>query len=57
MSDKLIRYIGDAFHINIFYIDFDDENKIKYTGDADFIVFKKIVIMIKTKNQYLLVSG
>jgi hypothetical protein len=54
MSDKLIRYISDAFHINIFYIDFDDENKIKYTGDADFIVFKKILIMVKTKNQYYL---
>lgn len=54
MSDKLIRYIGDAFHINIFYIDFDDDNKIKYAGDEDFIVFKKIVIMAKTKNQYYL---
>ena len=53
-TDKLIRVVSDVLHINIFYIDNDDGNKIKYVGD-DFIVFKNILLLLKTNNVFYLI--
>ena len=53
-NDKLIRIICDILHINMFYIDNDDENKIKYVG-GDFIVFKKIILMLKMNNIFYII--
>jgi hypothetical protein len=53
IDDKIIRYISDALHINIFYI---DKEKIKYVG-GDFIVFKKIVLLLKYNNNYYLIHN
>ena len=49
ISDNLLRVISDILHVNLFYIDNDDNNKIKYVG-GDFIVFKNIIILLKMKN-------
>lgn len=52
INDKIIRYVSDVFHINIFYM---DENNIYYTG-GDFIVFKKIILLLKYNNIYYLIG-
>jgi len=50
LDDKVIRYVSDALHINIFYIKND---KIYYTG-GEFIVFKKIVFLLNYDDTYYL---
>lgn len=50
LDDKVIRYVSDALHINIFYI---KNNKIYYTG-GEFIVFKKIVLLLNIDDSYYL---
>ena len=56
ISDKIIRYASDALHINIFYIDNDDDNKIKFVG-GDFVPFKKIILLLKIKSIYYLICS
>jgi hypothetical protein len=51
IDDKLIRYVSDALHINIFYI---KNNKINYVG-GEFIVFKKIVLLLNVNDKYYLI--
>ncbi len=53
ITDKVIRYVSDALHINIFCIDHKTQ-QINYYG-GDFIVFKKIAILVKHSNKYYLV--
>jgi hypothetical protein len=48
-TDNLFRVVCDILHINMFYIDYDDNNKIKYVG-SDFIVFKNIILLLKINN-------
>ena len=50
LDDKVIRYVSDALHINIFYI---KDDKIYYPG-GDFIVFKKIVLLLNYNNTFYL---
>jgi len=50
VDNKVIRYVSDALHLNIFYIDGDDTC---YVG-GDFIVFKKMIFMLKYNNRYYL---
>lgn len=52
VDNKIIRYVSDALHLNILYI--DGEN-ICYVG-GDFIVFKKMIIMLKYNNKYYLLT-
>ena len=52
IDNKVIRYISDALHLNIFYIDGDDTC---YVG-GDFIVFKKMIFMLKYNNRYYLLA-
>ncbi len=51
IDDKVIRYVSDALHINIFYIKND---KIYYAG-GEFIVFKKIVFLLNYNDRYYLI--
>ncbi len=53
VTDKIIRYVSDALHINIFCIDYKTQ-EVNYYG-GDFIVFKKIAILMKHDNKYYLV--
>ena len=48
VDNKIIRYVSDALHLNIFYI---DGNNINYVG-GDFIVFKKMIFIKNEKNIY-----
>jgi len=50
LDNKLIRYVSDALHINLFVLDGD---KINYYG-GDYYVFKKIVVLVKYKEKYYL---
>jgi hypothetical protein len=52
VDNKVIRYVSDALHLNIFYIDGDDTF---YVG-GDFIVFKKMIFMLKYNNRYYLLT-
>lgn len=52
VDNKVIRYVSDALHLNIFYIDGDDTC---YVG-GDFIVFKKMIFMLKYNNRYYLLT-
>jgi hypothetical protein len=52
INDKVIRYISDALHVNIFYM---DEKNIYYCG-GNFIVFKKIILLLKYDNIYYLIG-
>ena len=54
ITEKVIRYVGDALHINIFIIDNNDDNKIKYAG-GDYVPFKKNVLLLKIKDEYYLI--
>ncbi len=51
LDDKVIRYVSDALHVNIFYI---KNNKVYYTG-GEFIVFKKIVLLLNYNDRYYLI--
>ncbi len=52
VDNKVIRYVSDALHLNIFYI---DNNNICYVG-GDFIVFKKMIFMLKYNDKYYLIN-
>jgi hypothetical protein len=52
VDNKVIRYVSDALHLNIFYIDGDDTC---YVG-GDFIVFKKMIFMLKYNDRYYLLT-
>ncbi len=51
IDNKIIRYVSDALHVNIFYI---DGNNICYVG-GDFIVFKKMIFILKYNDRYYLI--
>jgi hypothetical protein len=52
ITEKIIRCVSDILHINIFVINNDN---IEYYGE-DFIVFKKIIFLLKYNEYYYLLG-
>ena len=50
ISKEIMRYCADVFHINIFYIDYND-GTINYTG-GNFIPFKKSIVLLKINDMF-----
>lgn len=50
ISKEIMRYCADVFHINIFYIDYNN-GTINYTG-GNFIPFKKSIVLLKINDMF-----